>query len=101
MKTSSGQLDMIFNSIDADYVKLRHDIKIGTFESVYADQLKYVMPQLSVDKDLVYLDGSRIVLPLETAKKILPWLHVSYIGINKTYNLKFEPLYVFLAGNVL
>ena len=58
-KTSSGQLDIIFDDIDADYVKLRSDVKCGTFESVYAKQLKSVMSQLSVDKDLVYLDGSR------------------------------------------
>ena len=86
-KTSSGQLDMIFNAIDTDYVKLRHDVKGGTFESVHARQLKLVMPQLSVDEDLVYIDGLRIVLPVEADMKILPLLHVSHIGINKTYNL--------------
>ena len=86
-KTSSGQLDMIFDAIDADYVKLRSDVKSGTLESVYAKQLKLVMSQLSVDEDLVYLDGSHIVLPVQAAKKILPLLHVSHIGMNKNYEL--------------
>ena len=91
-KTSSSQLDMIFDSIDADYIKLRSDVKNGTFTSVYACQLKYVMSQLSVDEDLVYLDGSRIVLPLQAAKKILPLLHISHIGLNKIFNL-FRSMY--------
>ena len=86
-QSSLGQLDIIFDSIDADYIKLKTDVRNGTFESVYAKQLKSVMPQLSVDDDLVYLDGSRIVLPLQAAKKILPLLHVSHIGMNKTYDL--------------
>ena len=84
-KTSTVQLDMIFNDIDADYDKLRHDVKCGTFDSVCARQLKSVIPQLSVDEDLVYLDGSRIVLPVQASKKILPLLLTSNIGINKTY----------------
>ena len=45
------------------------------------------MPQLSVNEDLVYLDGSRIVLPIQATKKFLPLLHVSHIGMNKTYDL--------------
>ena len=68
-QSSSGQIDIIFDSIDADYIKLRTDVMNGTFESVYAKQLKSVMSQLSVDEDLVYLDGSRIVLPLQATKK--------------------------------
>ena len=78
---------MIFDAIDADYIKLRADVKNGSFDSVYARQLKSVMPQLSVDGDLVYLDGSRIVLPLQATKKTLPLMHVAHIGMNKTYDL--------------
>ena len=70
-----------------DYVKLCTDVRTGAFSSVYARQLKSVMPQLSVDEDLVYLDGSRIVLPFQATKKILPLLHVSHIRMNKTYDL--------------
>ena len=86
-RTASGQLDMIFDAIDADYVKFCTDVRTGTFSSVYAKQLKSVIPQLSVDEDLVYLDGSGIVLPIQATKKILPLLHVSHIGMNKTYDL--------------
>ena len=78
---------MIFDAIDADYIKLRSDVKNGSFDSVYARQLKSVMPQLSVDDNLVYLDGSRILLPLQATKKILHLLHVSQIGMKKTYDL--------------
>ena len=86
-KSASGQLDLILDAIDADYTKLRADVKNGTFYSIYARQLKSVMSQLRVDQDLVYLDGSRIVLPLKASKVILPLLHVSHIGLNKTYDL--------------
>ena len=86
-KTSSGQLNMIFDAIAADYVKLSTYVKTGTFNSVYAKQLKSVMSQLSVNEDLVYLDGSQIVLPIQATKKILSLLHVSHIGMNKTYDL--------------
>ena len=86
-KTSSSQLDMIFDDIVADYVKLRADVKSGSFSSVYARQLKSVMSQLSVDEDLVYQDSSRIALPIQAMKKILPLLHVSLIGMNKTNDL--------------
>ena len=72
-KTSSGQLDMVFDAIDAEYVNLRkRNVKCGTFESVYAKQLKSVMSQLSVDEDVVYLDGFHIVLPVQASKKTLP-----------------------------
>ena len=35
-QSSSGQLDIIFESIDKDYIKLRTDVRNGSFESVYA-----------------------------------------------------------------
>ena len=62
-KMARNQFDDIFDAIDSDYVKLRQDVRNGTFISTYANQLKLLMPQLSVDEDLVYLDGARIVLP--------------------------------------
>ena len=107
--SSYNQLDVIFDAIDADYVKLRQDVRNGSFQSVYANQLKYFMPQLSADKDLVYLDGARIILPKNA---VLPLLHVSHIGINKTYELcrslyfwpgmfnKGKQVIVFLAWHV-
>ena len=86
-RSSSNQLNIIFDAIDSDYMKLRHDVRDGTFHSVYASQLKSVMSQLSVDEDLVYLDAARIILPKGAVKKILPLVHTSHIGINKTYEL--------------
>ena len=80
-------MNIIFDAIDSDYVKLRHDIHDGTFTSVYANQLKSVMSQLSVDKDLVYLDAARIILPKGAVKKNLPLVHTSHIGMTKTYEL--------------
>ena len=70
-KTAHNQLDIIFDAIDSDYVKLRQDVCEGTFPSIYANHLKSLMPQLSVDEDLVYLDGARIVLPQNAVKVIL------------------------------
>ena len=48
-KTAHNQLDIIFDAIDSDYVKLCQDVREGTFFSTYANQLKSLMPQLSVD----------------------------------------------------
>ena len=75
------------HAIDSDYVKLRQDVREGTFHSTYANQLKSLMPQLCVDEDLVYLDGARIVLPRNAVKIILPLVHSSHIGLNKSYDL--------------
>ena len=86
-KTATNQLDVIFDAIDSDYVRLRQDVRDGTFNSVYANQLKSLMPQLSVDEDLVYLDGARIVLPKNAVKVILPLVHASHFGMNKSYDL--------------
>ena len=47
---------------------------------MYANQLKSVMPQLSVDK-------ARIVLLKNAVKAVLPLVHISHIGMNKTYEL--------------
>ena len=79
-KSSSNQLNIIFDAIDSDYVKLRQDVRDGTFISTYANQLKSVMSQLSVDEDLVYLDAARIVLPKNGVKAVLPLVHTAHIG---------------------
>lgn len=81
-KSLSNQIDIIFDAIDSDYVKLRQDVCDGTFVSVYPNRLKSVMPQLSVYKDLVYLDGARIVLPKNAVKVVLPLVHILHIGIS-------------------
>ena len=86
-KMAHNQLDVIFYAIDSDYVKLRQDVCKGTFHSTYANQLRSLMPQLSVDEDLVYLDGAIIVLPKNAVKVILPLVHTSHIGMNKSYDL--------------
>ena len=94
-KIATNQWDVIFDAIDSDYVKLRQDVRDGTFVSVYANQLKSVMSQLSVDEDLVYLDSARIVLPKNVVKVILPLVHVSHIGI-----LRIIQVIVFLTRHV-
>ena len=86
-RSSSNQLNIIFDAIDCDYVKLRQDVPDGTFISVYANQLKSAMFQLSVDEDLVYLNAARIILPKNAVKKVLPLVHTSHIGMNKKYGL--------------
>ena len=40
-----------------------------------------------VDGELVYLDTRRIVMPFKGVKPILKLLHVSHVGVNKTYDL--------------
>ena len=49
--------------------------------------MKSVRGQLSVDKELVYVDGSRTVLPNKSIKSVLSLLHSSHAGVNKTYNI--------------
>ena len=65
-------------SLHSSYVlvSVLYNVQNGSFQSVYANQLKSVMPQLSVDKVLVYLDGARIILPKNAVKSVLPLLHV-------------------------
>ena len=86
-KSSSNVLNIIFDAIDSDYIKLRQDVCDETFGSTYANQLKSIMSQLSVDEDLVYLDAARIVLPKNAVKVVLPSVHTAHIGMNKTYEL--------------
>lgn len=86
----NSQLDVIFNAIDSDYLKLRQDVQNQSFQSVYANQLKAVMPQLSVDKDLVYLDATKIVLHKNVVKSVLPLMHMCMcIGRSEERKTKF------------
>ena len=85
--TKKGEFTTILDSMDSDYIMLRNDIINQTCESRYAGQLKAIFDDLSVDGELVYLDARRIVMPLKGVKPILKLLHVSHVGVNKTYNL--------------
>ena len=81
------ELDLILDAVDSDYIRFKHDVKNGTFDSEYAKMMKAVMPQLSVDEELVYMDAKRIVVPRKAVKSILNLAHISHIGVNKTYDL--------------
>ena len=52
--------------------------------STYSHQMKSVRGQLSVDDELVYVDGSRIVLPNKSISSVLTLLHAAHAGINKS-----------------
>ena len=85
--TKKGEFNTILDSMDADYIMLRNDIINQACESLYAGQLKAVFDNFSVDGELVYFDARRIVMPIKGVKPILKLLHVSHVGVNKTYNL--------------
>ena len=81
------ELTAVLDSMDADYVSLKNDVLEGTSNSRYSTQLKAVFDHLSVDGELVYLDAKRIIVPLKGVKPILKLLHISHVGVNKTYDL--------------
>ena len=83
----ANKLDTILNAVDADYIKLKHDILNSTQTSVYARQLRSVFSHLSIDDDLVYIDAKRIVLPIAAVKNIRALAHTTHSGISKTYKL--------------
>ena len=85
-RSSSNQLNIIFDAIDSDYVKLGHDVRDGTLYSAYASQLKSVMSQLSVD-------AARIILPKGAVKIILLLVHTSHICMSEIMNC--AGLYIF------
>ena len=80
----SSELDVILDAIDANYIKLKHDILNSTESSVYDRQLRSVFTNLSNDEDLVYIDAKRIVLPIGAVRKILALAHSTHSGISKT-----------------
>lgn len=57
---------------------LKSDVLKPTSENRYVNQLKAVLNNLSVDG---------IVMPLKGVKQVLKLLHVSHVGVNKTYDL--------------
>ena len=86
----------ILDSMDADYIMLKNYVLNQTYKSRYANHLKAVFDNLSVDGELVYLDAKRIVMPLKGVKPVLKLLHSTLVGMNKTYNLALS-LYYWLA----
>ena len=95
-KGKKSELTAILDSMDSDYVMLKNDVLNGTAESRYATQLKAIFDHLSVDGELVYLDAKRIAMPLKGVKSVLKLLHVSHVGVNKTYDLA-RSLYYWLG----
>ena len=81
------ELQMILDGFDSDCTQFRRDILEDTCVSSYSHQMKYVSGQLSVDEELVYVDGSRIVLPNKSIKYVLSLLHSSHAGVNETYDI--------------
>ena len=71
----------------SDYVLIKNDILNGTMNSQYSIQLKAVSDNFSVDGELLYLDAKQIVMSLKGVKPILKLLHLSHVGVNKTYNM--------------
>ena len=82
-----SEFTAILDAMDSEYVMLKNDVLNGTLNSRYATQLRAVFDNLSVDGELVYLDSKRIVMPLKGVKPILKLLHVSHVGVNKTYDM--------------
>ena len=82
-----NEFTAILDPMDADYIMLKNDILNQTYESHYANHIKTVFNNLSVDVELVYLDAKRIVMLIKGVKPVLKLLYVSNVGVNKTYGL--------------
>ena len=78
---------MILDGLDSDYTQFCQDTLEDTCVSSYSHQMKSVRGQLSVDEELVYVDRSRIVLPIRSIKSVLSLFHSSHAGVNKTYDI--------------
>ena len=91
------ELRVILDGLDSDYTQFCRDIVKDTCVSTYSHQMKSVRGQLSVDEELVYVDGSRIVLPNKSIKSVLTLLHSSHVGINKTYHIARQ---LYFSGHV-
>ena len=81
------ELRVIPGGLDSDYAQFHRDIVEDTCVSTYSHQMKSVRGQLSVDEELAYVDGSRIVLLSKSIKSVLSLLHSSHAGINKAYDI--------------
>ena len=86
------ELRLIMDSLDAEYSQFWKDVLEGTSISPYSSQLKSVAGQLSTDEDMVYIDGSRIVLQNSAIKKILSVLRISHARGNRTYEMAKKTL---------
>ena len=92
-ESKKSEFTALLDSMDADYIMLKNNILNQTCERCYANQLKAVFDNLSVDGELVYLGVRRIVMPLKGVKPILKLLHVLHIGVNKSYDLAHSLYY--------
>jgi hypothetical protein len=86
-ETSPGGLSEILDNIDGDYRNLREDVMKGEIKSDRSIQFKSMFHRLSVDNELVYADGNRLVLPKKAVSKVLKGLHASHSGETKTYEM--------------
>ena len=66
------ELRVILDGLDSEY------FVEDTCVSTYSHEMKSVRGQLSADDKLVYVDGSRIVLPYKSISPILTLLHASH-----------------------
>ena len=88
-----SEFTAILDTIYSDYVMLKNDVRNKNMSSQYATQLRAVFDNLSVDGELVYLYSKRIVMPLKGVKHIVNLLHVSHVGVNKTYDMALSLYY--------
>ena len=77
-----NKLQMLLDGIDADYIQFCHDVVEGTSKSEYSRIMKAIIPQLSVDDELVFLDAKRIIIPRRAVRCVLKLLHVAHVGVN-------------------
>ena len=87
-----GDLNLILDAINSDYVKFRHNVINRTEMSCYAKQMRSVSSQLSVDDKLVYIDAKQIALPIKAVKDILRLARIPHTRITKT-NEFYRSLY--------
>ena len=86
-QTSQQSLQIVYDTVDDNYLQLIEDIKSGTSFSTYHRALRGNHDMLSISDNLVLLDSRRIVLPLRAVKPVLRLLHSSHSGITKTTQL--------------
>ena len=84
---SPSNLSEILDTKDNNYRNLREDIVNGEIKGDKSNQFKGMFHRLSVDNELVYVDGSRLVLPKKVVSKVLKGLHASHSGETKTYEM--------------
>lgn len=80
-------INVIYDAIDDDYRLLLTNVANGTSLSTYSYSLESEFHNLSILDSLVLLDSRCIVLQLPAVKPIIPLLHASHSGVNKTLSL--------------